>query len=192
MKGIIIYGNPIGINSRATYCDYIKDAYFDFKQDDSKIITRCLGGDASEKSMATCNKDDTIYFRLWKINKLSYASDLHVYAVRNLECIPYLPPMRWDLFKKGRKIIRVTPENFGEAMARIRANVALIYGGYGWERVIKNNFNKQHGFIRVHAIAKDTGYASLEFMEPEDLVKKQLADPTVYSSNKIVDWEDVR
>lgn len=100
--------------------------------------------------------------------------------------------MRWDLFKKGRRIIRVTPENFGEAMSYIRANVALVYGGYGWERVIKNNFNKQHGFIRVHTIAIDTGYASLEFMEPEDLVKKQLADPIVYSSNKIVDWEDVR
>lgn len=110
----------------------------------------------------------------------------------NVQYVTYLPPMRWDLFKKGRKIIRVTPDNFSEAMARIRANVNLATAYKGWESVIKNNFNKSHAFIRISTILKGTDRGIIEFMWPEDLVKKQLADPTVYSSNKIVYWEDIR
>lgn len=55
-----------------------------------------------------------IYFRLSKKNKLSYSSDLNTYLFINLDMIAYLPPMRWDLFKKGRLAVKVNYDNYKE------------------------------------------------------------------------------
>ena len=57
---------------------------------------------------------NVIYFRLHKDNKLSYSSDPHIYPYRELKHIDYLPPMRWDLFKKGRLVVRLTKDNYKE------------------------------------------------------------------------------
>lgn len=54
---------------------------------------------------------DVIYFRLSKINTLSYSSDPHTYQYRELKSIDYHPPMRWDLFKKGRIVVGIKNKN---------------------------------------------------------------------------------
>ena len=129
---------------------------------------------------------DTVYFRLQKSNKLSYSTDPDVYRYKDLHHIDYLPPMRWDLFKKGRRIIRVTPDKLDEFMTKCSNEL----GG-----IMKPALKRYKDFTHVFVMISDYHYdnkATVHIMSPEDLVRNQHENPKKYSDKKIVDWEDVR
>lgn len=129
---------------------------------------------------------DAIYFRLWKVNKLSYSSDSHIYSYRELKHIDYLPPMRWDLFKKGRRIIRVNTDKLDEFMTKCSKEL----GG-----IMRPNLKRYKDFTHIFVMISDYHYdnkPTIHIMTPEDLVRNQHENSKKYSDKKIVDWEDVR
>ena len=133
---------------------------------------------------------DKICFRLQKENKLTYSSDPHIYPYREYEHIEYLPPMRWDLFEKGRRIVRVTSDNLDSFLNECEKNYDVV-GSKGFKYFIKNKIANNHGFIIISKYLYDNK-PTLHFMTPEDLVRNQIEFPITYDAKKIVDWEDVR
>lgn len=111
---------------------------------------------------------DRIYFRLRKDNELSYSSDPDIYQYKDLEHISYLPPMRWDLFKKGRLAVKVTYDNYKEFYEACEKELG------------KRPSCMFTGDFTV-SICKDDGF--FEIFTVEDQKK---------TGRKIVDWEDVR
>ena len=114
---------------------------------------------------------DRVYFRLWKVNKLSYSSDQYIYPYRELKHIEYLPPMRWDLFKKGRLAVKVNYDNYKEFYEACEKELgkkpSTVYpGGY-----------------TVSICKKDGYFGYFEIFTIEDQKK---------AGKKIVDWEDVK
>ena len=114
----------------------------------------------------------------------------------------YLPPMRWDLFKKGRLIVRITADNVDEFLKECEKNCKIKMP----EAYIEHNKNRMghdHGFIEVFKspwINKEhlpVGipsilYGPIHFMTPDELVRNQKDVPKLYNAKKIVEWEDVR
>lgn len=109
-----------------------------------------------------------IYFRLSKKNKLSYSSDPDIYQYKDLEHISYLPPMRWDLFKKGRLAVKVDFDNYKEFYEACKKELG--------KRPLTN-----FACVFTVSICKDDGF--FEIFTVEDQKK---------TGRKIVDWEDVR
>lgn len=100
--------------------------------------------------------------------------------------IDYLPPMRWDLFKKGRRIIRVTPDKLDEFMTKCSKELGAI---------MKPNLKRYKDFTHAFIMISDYHYdnkPTIHIMTPEDLVRNQHENPKKYSDKKIVDWEDLR
>jgi len=117
--------------------------------------------------------------RLWYD---TYLQDNHKDFIQ----IDYLPPMRWDLFKKGRRIIRVTPDKLDEFMKKC----SIKLGG-----IMMPNLKRYKEFTHVFVMISDYHYdnkPTIHIMTPEDLVRNQHENPKKYSDKKIVDWEDVR
>lgn len=100
--------------------------------------------------------------------------------------IDYLPPMRWDLFEKGRKIVRVTPENIDEFIVKCTNKFGSIM-----KPVLKRYKDFTHIFVMISDYHYDNK-PTIHIMTPEDLVRNQHENPKKYSDKKIVDWEDVR
>ena len=117
------------------------------------------------EELKTC---DVIYFRLSKKNKLSYSSDSHIYPYRGLKCIDYLPPMRWDLFKKGRLAVKVDYDNYKEFYEAC-------------EKELGKRPLTMFPYTFTVSICKKDGL--FEIFTIEDQKK---------TGRKIVDWEDVR
>lgn len=110
-----------------------------------------------------------IYFRLSKKNKLSYSSDLNTYLFINLDMIAYLPPMRWDLFKKGRLAVKVDYDNYKEFYEACEKELG--------RRPVTAFFTEDF----TVSICKKDGL--FEIFSIEDQKK---------TGRKIVNWEDVR
>ena len=126
---------------------------------------------------------DYVVFQIWyrgKTKELTwgYPSDE--------KTINYLPPMRWDLFKKGRKIVRVTPENIDDFIVKCTNKFGSIM-----KPVLKRYKDFTHVFIMMSDYHYDNK-PTIHIMTPEDLVRNQHENPKKYSDKKIVDWEDVR
>lgn len=138
---------------------------------DKIFETKYTIGDIYEE-LKTC---DTIYFRLSKINTLSYSSDECIYAFRGLKPIDYLPPMRWDLFKKGRIVVGVRKEHYDEFKKEITRQFGLTNQYKPYE-----NFN--YSFY-MH-------YKNVNFIEA--VGRSQFRQPTMINNHKVVYWEDVR
>jgi hypothetical protein len=109
-----------------------------------------------------------IYFRLHINNLLSYSSDLNTYLFINLGIVSYLPPMRWDLFKKGRLAVKVTPDNYKEFYEACEKELG------------KKPMTVYTGDYTV-SICKKDGLFEVFTLEHQKTTGK-----------KIVDWEDVR
>lgn len=118
------------------------------------------------EELKTC---DVIYFRLSYLNTLSYSSDSHIYPYRGLKCIDYLPPMRWDLFKKGRLAVKVDYDNYKEFYEACEKELG--------KRPVTAVFTEDF----TVSICKKDGL--FEIFTVEDQKK---------TGRKIVDWEDVR
>lgn len=138
---------------------------------DKIFETKYTIGDIYEE-LKTC---DTIYFRLSKINTLSYSSDECIYAFRGLKPIDYLPPMRWDLFKKGRIVVGVRKEHYDEFKKEITRQFGLTNQHKPYE-----NFN--YSFY-MH-------YKNVNFIEA--VGRSQFRQPTMINNHKVVYWEDVK
>ena len=84
--------------------------------------------------------------------------------------INYLPPMRWDLFKKGRLAVKVTPDNYKEFYEACEKELGKKPSAYPmfWDDV-------------TISICKKDGPFEIFTMEDQ---KK--------TGRKIVNWEDVR
>lgn len=138
--------------------------------------TKYTIGDIYE-ALKTC---DVIYFRVWKETKLSFSDDSHIFPYRELKHIDYLPPMRWDLFKKGRIVIGCTEEEVPEFREKAKRELGNI-------RIEKYSIENIHcnGPIRVYYhYDKD-----INWMRPLDVT----GIPRVKINNhKVVYWEDVR
>ena len=130
--------------------------------------TRYTIGDIYEE-LKTC---DAIYFRLHKRNKLSYTSDSHIYPYRELKPIDYLPPMRWDLFKKGRIIVKVNDNNYEDFYNKCE------------EEIGRKPFDKYTGTFTVY-------YKYEKELEQYIFHTRPYKDTIPYAK-KIVNWEDVR
>lgn len=129
---------------------------------------------------------DVVYFRLRKENTLSYSGDPDIYRYKDLKHIDYLPPMRWDLFKKGRRIIRVTPDKLDGFMREC----SIKLGG-----IMMPNLKRYKEFTHVFVMISDYHYdnkPAIHIMTCEDFVRNQHENSKKYSDKKIVDWEDVR
>lgn len=133
--------------------------------------TKYTIGDIYEE-LKTC---DTIYFRLSKENTLTYSSDSHIYPYREIKSIDYLPPMRWDLFKKGRIVVGVRKEHYDEFKKEITRQFGLTNQHKPYE-----NFN--YSFY-MH-------YKNVNFIEA--VGRSQFRQPTMINNHKVVYWEDVR
>lgn len=113
-------------------------------------------------------KYDTLYFRVWKDNRLTYSSDPHLYPYRELKHITYLPPMRWDLFKKGRIYVKLDAKHFDEfKQACIRELGVSPNAGYFNGEMIVINIPKEERFVITR-------------------------DLKGFKARKIINWEDVR
>lgn len=100
--------------------------------------------------------------------------------------IHYIRPMRWDLFKKGRRIIRVTHDNIDEFMTKC----SNVLGG-----ITRPNLKRYKEFTHLFIMISDYHYdnkPTVHIMTPEDLVRNQYENSKKYSYKKIVNWEDVR
>ena len=100
--------------------------------------------------------------------------------------VKYIAPMRWDLFKKGRRIIRVTSDKLDEFMKECTNKLGCI---------MKPNLKRYKDFTHTFIMISDYHYdnkPTIHIMSPEDLVRNQHENPKKYSDKKIVDWEDVR
>ena len=82
--------------------------------------------------------------------------------------IDYLPPMRWDLFKKGRLAVKVKPNNYKEFYEACEKEIGKKPSTYFWDNV-------------TISISKKDG--NFEIFTMEDQKK---------TGRKIVNWEDVR
>ena len=82
--------------------------------------------------------------------------------------VDYLPPMRWDLFKKGRLAVKVTYKNYKEFYEACEKEIGKKPSTYLWDNVTIS-ISKKDGNFEIFTIEhqKKTG-------------------------RKIVDWEDVR
>lgn len=100
--------------------------------------------------------------------------------------VDYLPPMRWDLFKKGRRIIRVTPDNLDEFMTKCSKELGGIM-----RPILKRYKDFTYSLVMISDYHYDNK-PTVHIMTPEDLVRNQHENPKKYSDKKIVDWEDVR
>lgn len=100
--------------------------------------------------------------------------------------VDYLTPMRWDLFEKGRKIVRVTPENIDDFILKCTNKFGSIM-----KPVLKRYKDFTHAFIMISDYHYDNK-PTIHIMTPEDLVRNQHENPKKYSDKKIVNWEDVR
>ena len=89
--------------------------------------------------------------------------------------INYLPPMRWDLFEKGRLVVKVSKENYAEFCSRVLSH---------FYKVGVNAFNHdcKFGYFMFN---KDTYYAERILASDCDGTKE-------INGHKVVDWEDVR
>lgn len=112
---------------------------------------------------------DVIYFRLSRATKLTYTSDPHIYPYRELKIIDYLPPMRWDLFKKGQLAVKVDYDNYKEFYEACEKELG--------RRPVTAVFTEDF----TVSICKKDGL--FEIFTIEDQKK---------TGRKIVDWEDVR
>lgn len=122
-------------------------------------------------ALKTC---DEIYFRLSKETKLSYSSDEFTYAFKGFKYIDYLPPMRWDLFKKGRIVIGVKNNN---ELEEFRKEVERNTG-------IKDIPMCPTNLCLFYSFDKDNYKIILESVEKPNIAK--------INNHKIVYWEDVR
>jgi hypothetical protein len=115
-----------------------------------------------------------IYFRLWKENKLSYSSNPHVCPYRELKHIDYLPPMRWDLFKKGRLVVGVRKEHYDEFISNATKNIGtfLKHKPYDYNYTFFM-YNKYSNFIN------SIGHS--QFRQIKEM-----------NNHKVIYWEDVR
>lgn len=118
---------------------------------------------------------DMIYFRLWKKSILSYSSDSHIYPYRELKCIDYLPPMRWDLFKKGRIVVGLRKEHYDEFILNATKHI--------------DSFNK-------HKPYNDFNYSFFIYNKDakfiEAIGRSQFRAIKEMNNHKVVYWEDVR
>lgn len=122
-------------------------------------------------ALKTC---DRIYFRIRKENEISYSSDPHIYQYRDLEHISYLPPMRWDLFKKGRIIVGVRNNN---ELEEFRKEVERNTG-------IKNIPTCHTNLCLFYMFDKDNYKIILNSVTAANIAK--------INGHKVVYWEDVR
>lgn len=130
---------------------------------DVKIFeTKYTIGDIYEE-LKTC---DMIYFRLSKINTLSYSSDECIYLYKGFKQIDYLPPMRWDLFKKGRLVVKVDVDNYEDFYNKCE------------EEIGRKPLNACKGTFTVY-YSKGTFH------------RRPYNDDVPYAK-KVVNWEDVR
>ena len=109
-----------------------------------------------------------------------------VYLASKDVVIDYIPPMRWDLFKKGRRIIRVNTDKLDEFMTKCSKEL----GG-----IMRPNLKRYKEFTHLFVRISDYHYdnkPTVHIMTPEDLVRNQHENSKKYSDKKIVDWEDVR
>lgn len=138
--------------------------------------TKYTIGDIYE-ALKTC---DAIYFRLHKRNKLTYSIDPHIYPYRELKSIDYLPPMRWDLFKKGRIVVGCTEEKIPE----FREKVVKELGNVRMEKYSVENLHC-NGPIKVYFhYDKDTNWLKPLLVSGIPRFK--------VNNHKVVYWEDVR
>lgn len=89
--------------------------------------------------------------------------------------IHYIRPMRWDLFEKGRIVIKVEKESYGEFCSRMLSH---------FDKVGVNAFNHTCKF-GYFAFNKDTRYV-------ERILSSDCGQTKEINRRKVVDWEDVR
>ena len=118
---------------------------------------------------------DTIYFRLSKETTLSYSSDQYIYPYRELKHIDYLPPMRWDLFEKGRIVVGVRKEHYDEFILNATEHI----DNFNMHKPY-NNFN--YSFFMYD---KDANFI-------EAIGRSQFRQIKEINNHKVVYWEDVR
>lgn len=109
---------------------------------------------------------DVVYFRLSKETKLSYSGDPDIYQYRELKHIDYLPPMRWDLFKKGRLVVKVDTDNYKDFYNKCEEEIGR---------------KPRDIYIGTFTVYYKNG---IFFTRPYK--------DTIPFAKKIVDWEDVR
>lgn len=122
-------------------------------------------------------KHDYIYFALLRNDnegklKLCYNDEHHSWIKTTID---YLPPMRWDLFKKGRIVVGVRKEQYNE---------------------FKEEINRQFGIINIHKPYDDFNYSFFIFDKNANFVeaigRSQFSQLKTINGHKVYYWEDVR
>ena len=126
------------------------------------------------KELEICDTPYEIYFRLWKVNKLSYSSDQYIYSSYEFKPIDYIPPMRWDLFKKGRIVVGVKNNN---ELEEFRKNVEINTG-------IKDIPTCPTNLCLFYMFDKDEYKIILNSVTAANIAK--------INGHKVYYWEDVR
>ena len=90
--------------------------------------------------------------------------------------IDYLPPMRWDLFKKGRIVVGVRREQYEEFKEEITKQFGII------------NTHKPYDNFNYSFFIYDSKYAKFV----ESIGRSQFRAIKEMNNHKVVYWEDVR
>ena len=162
------YSESLGVKvERAFINDFLSEA------EDNGLVWANGGEKPTEwDKWEDWRRHDYIVFGVWyrgKTKELTwgYPSDE--------KTINYLPPMRWDLFKKGRIIIGVRREHFDEFKAEVSRQFGVdnLHEPYDHFNYSFYMHNKKTNFI-------------------EAVGRSQFRQPTVINGHKVVYWEDVR
>lgn len=89
--------------------------------------------------------------------------------------IKYIRPMRWDLFRKGRLVVKVNKDNYSEFCGEVLRHFDKV-------RISAFNHACKFGY---YVFNKDTDYV-------ERLLTFDYGDIKEINRHKVVDWEDVR
>lgn len=123
-------------------------------------------------------KHDYIYFALYKIDDRGYIRmcyDENKHSWIDKPVIEYLPPMRWDLFKKGRIAVGVRKEDYSDFC-----------------EIILHDFNK----VIIHSFDRGFNYNLFIFDKDNKDVKRvgqsQFRQLKEICGRRLIYWEDVK
>ena len=159
------YGESLGVKvERAFINDFLSEA------EENGLVWANGGEKPTEwEKWESWRRHDYIVFRVWyrgKIKELTWG------CPSDEKTINYLPPMRWDLFKKGRLAVKVNYDNY--------------------------NYKEFYEACEKHIGKKPSGFpilwddATISICKKDGLFEIFTIEDQKETGRKIVDWEDVR
>ena len=162
------YGESLGVKvEKAFINDFLSEA-------EENGLVWANGGEKTTEwdKWESWRRHDYIVFRVWtwgKTKELTWGNP------SDEKTINYLPPMRWDLFKKGRIFVGVRRDQYND---------------------FRDEITRQFGLTNQHKPYEDFNYTFYMYDKKanfiEALGRSQFREIKTINGHKVVYWEDVR